>query len=72
MRSAALLTGLICAYVSVQAAPPAQTVKIVTAANAFLDTLSPQQRQSVVYAFDDEQQRARWSNFPIGMVRRGA
>jgi hypothetical protein len=42
----------------------------VSAANAFLATLTEQQRQRVVYAFDDEQQRARWSNLPIGMVPR--
>jgi hypothetical protein len=27
--------------------------------------------QSVLYAFDDEQQRARWSNFPTGFVPPG-
>jgi hypothetical protein len=47
------------------------TARIVSAANAFLSTLSDKQRQSVAYAFDDEQQRARWSNLPIGMVPRG-
>jgi hypothetical protein len=47
------------------------TSLIVNAANRFLSTLTDKQRQSVVYAFDDEQQRARWSNFPIGMVPRG-
>src|SRR5579871_148142 len=47
------------------------TARIVSAANAFLSTLTEQQRQRVVYAFNDEQQRARWSNFPIGMVPRG-
>ena len=48
----------------------AATSKIVSAANAFLATLTPQQRQSVQFAFNDEQQRARWSNFPTGFVRR--
>jgi hypothetical protein len=47
------------------------TSLIVNAANGFLSTLTDKQRQSVVYAFDDEQQRARWSNLPIGMVPRG-
>ncbi len=47
------------------------TAKIVTAANAFLSTLDQKQRQSVIYAFDDEKQRARWSNFPTGFVPRG-
>jgi hypothetical protein len=47
------------------------TAKIVTAANAFLSTLTPAQRQSVVFAYADEEQRKRWSNFPISMVPRG-
>jgi hypothetical protein len=33
--------------------------------------LSEAQRQKVEYAFDDSQQRARWSNFPTGFVPRG-
>lgn len=44
---------------------------IVKAANAFLASLGADQRKQVVYAFDDEVQRARWSNFPTGMVPRG-
>jgi len=47
------------------------TSKIVSAANAFLATLDQKQRQSVQYAFDDDAQRARWSNFPTGFVPRG-
>jgi hypothetical protein len=47
------------------------TARIVSAANTFLSTLTEQQRQRVLYSFTDEQQRARWSNFPIGMVPRG-
>jgi Protein of unknown function (DUF3500) len=46
------------------------TAKIVNAANAFIATLDQKQRQSVSFAFDDEQQRARWSNFPVQMVKR--
>jgi hypothetical protein len=46
------------------------TSKIVTAANSFLATLDEKQRQSVVFAFDDQEQRKRWSNFPITMVPR--
>jgi hypothetical protein len=51
---------------------PAQTptARIVTAANAFLATLDAQQRQSVMFAFDDEKQRQHWSNFPTGFVPR--
>ncbi len=47
------------------------TARIVSAANTFLSTLSEKQRQSVMYSFGDEQQRARWSNFPTGFVPRG-
>ncbi len=47
------------------------TSRIVSSANAFLATLSPQQRSTVLFAFDDEQQRKRWSNFPTGFVPRG-
>ncbi len=47
------------------------TVQIVRTANTFLSTLSEKQRQSVLFAFDDAQQRARWSNLPTGFVPRG-
>src|SRR6201996_1719472 len=51
--------------------PVAQTVDVVRAANNFLNTLSPEQRQKVMYAFDDATQKAQWSNFPTGFVPRG-
>ena len=44
--------------------------RIVIAANAFLATLDPQQRQSVLFVFDDDKQRARWSNLPVRMAPR--
>lgn len=47
------------------------TAEVVNAADKFLATLSAEQRQKVSYAFDDEQQRARWSNLPTGFVPRG-
>jgi hypothetical protein len=47
------------------------TARIVRAANTFLATLTEKQRQRVLFAFDDEQQRARWSNFPTGFIPRG-
>ena len=47
------------------------TARIVRAANTFLSTLTEKQRQTVLFSFDDEQQRARWSNFPTGFVPRG-
>lgn len=46
------------------------TSKIVGAANAFLNTLDEQQKKSVIFAFDDQAQRTRWSNFPVSMVPR--
>src|ERR1700733_15160756 len=47
------------------------TSRIVSAANTFLSALDQKQRQSVLFAFDDEQQRKRWSNVPTGFVPRG-
>jgi hypothetical protein len=47
------------------------TSRIVKAANTFLATLDEKQRQTVLFAFDDEQQRKRWSNLPTGFVPRG-
>ncbi len=46
------------------------TSRIVNAANAFLSALDQKQRQTVMFAFDDEKQRTRWSNFPVQMVPR--
>jgi hypothetical protein len=46
------------------------TSRIVSAANNFLSTLNEKQRQAVLFAFDDQEQRKRWSNFPIVMVPR--
>src|SRR5580704_3935655 len=50
---------------------PDSSARIVNAADAFLASLDAAQRQSVLYDFNDNQQRARWSNFPTGMVPRG-
>ena len=46
------------------------TENIVRAANAFLSSLTAEQRQKVLYAFNDSEQRARWSNLPTGFVPR--
>ncbi len=54
-----------------RAQPAGATARIVSAADAFLATLDANQRQQVLYAFDDNEQRARWSNFPTGFVPRG-
>ena len=47
------------------------TAGIVKAANAFLATFDEKQRGSVLFAYDDEKQRVRWSNLPTAMARRG-
>jgi hypothetical protein len=60
---------IICWSVTAAAAET-PTSRIVSAANSFLSTLDTKQRQSVLFAFDDEAQRARWSNFPVSFVRR--
>jgi hypothetical protein len=51
--------------------PAAATARIVSAADAFLASLDDAQRQKVLYAFNDIEQRARWSNLPTGFVPRG-
>ncbi len=48
-----------------------ETARIVKSANAFLATLTEDQRKKELYAFDDDRQRVRWSNFPGGFVPRG-
>src|SRR6202453_4277319 len=61
---------LICLSVSTVVAQTANS-RIVSAANAFVSTLDEKQRQKVSFAFDDEEQRKRWSNLPTGAVPRG-
>jgi hypothetical protein len=68
IRGALALT-LICSSLSVTRAQT-PTTPIVSAANTFLSTLDQKQRQSVLFAFDDEQQRPRWSNLPTSFVPR--
>src|SRR5438270_6242686 len=62
---------LILVSLSLGAAAQTATSRIVSAANTFLSTLDQKQRQSVLFAFDDEKQRTRWSNLPVRMVPRG-
>jgi len=50
--------------------PQPGTARIVSAADAFLATLTPDQRKRELFAFDDNEQRARWSNLPTGFVPR--
>ena len=46
------------------------TTAAVTAAEAFLATLSSEQRTAVQFAYDDDAQKVRWSNFPTGIFSR--
>jgi hypothetical protein len=43
---------------------------MVGAASKFLSTLDETQRRNALFAFDDENQRVRWSNLPVTSVRR--
>jgi Protein of unknown function (DUF3500) len=61
---------VVCLAVATAGAQTA-TSRIVSNANTFLATLDQKQRQTVVFAFNDEKQRARWSNFPVAMSPRG-
>lgn len=40
------------------------------AAEAFLATLSEEQRETVLYDYDDETKTTSWSNFPVSFVER--
>ena len=72
VRRMRVVGALIVMWLPVAAArAQTDTARIVKAANSFLATLDEKQRQSVLFSFDDEQQRARWSNFPTSIVPRG-
>ena len=49
---------------------PSRTRMIVDAADAFLATLTVEQKKALQFAFTDAAQRQRWSNFPDGHVQR--
>lgn len=40
------------------------------AAEAFLETLSDEEREAVLYAYDDDTKTTSWSNFPVTFVER--
>lgn len=53
------------------ASTTAETIsETAAAAEAFLDTLSDEQEEAVLYAYDDETKTTSWSNFPITFVER--
>ena len=51
-------------------AAEARTRAIVSAADAFLASLTDAQREAATFAFGDAAQRANWSNFPDGAAAR--
>ncbi|MFK4104054.1 DUF3500 domain-containing protein [Streptomyces sp. NPDC019531] len=48
----------------------ANTAQVVAAANAFLATLSDEQKDTALYDFDDPAKKTGWSNFPTPVVER--
>jgi len=64
--AATVLIGLAVTGASAQT----PTTRIVSAATSFLSKLDDNQRQRVQFAFNDEEQRKRWSNLPVSMVPR--
>jgi hypothetical protein len=63
---------LVLGSLPLQAATAAAPIgRIVAAAQSFLATLDEGQRNKVVYAFDNAEQRVRWSNLPVAIVPRG-
>jgi hypothetical protein len=74
MRLIALLVPilLILPQASGQDLPAGERVvpSVVKAASAFLETLDAAQRQSVLFSFDNIEQRRRWSNLPAGLFQR--
>jgi hypothetical protein len=63
------VTALICLSTTVATAQT-PTGRVVRAANAFLATLDASQKQRVLFAFDDDKQRVRWSNLPVRTTPR--
>jgi hypothetical protein len=47
-----------------------QTMTIVTAAQAYVASLTPAQATASLFAYRDADQRARWSNLPVGAYER--
>ncbi|MFZ0591791.1 MAG: DUF3500 domain-containing protein [Bryobacteraceae bacterium] len=76
MSSLSMRTGCVCALAFICLSltgtmSQTPTSRIVSAANTFLSTLDEQQKQSVLFPFNNEKQRQRWSNLPTSFVPRG-
>lgn len=61
-----VIAGLLLLTAARAQTPPS---RMAGAANAFIATLTGKQRGTLLFGFDDERQRARWSNFPTRMSR---
>jgi hypothetical protein len=56
---------------STSATTTAETISdTAAAAEAFLETLTDEQREAVLYDYDDETKSTSWSNFPVTFVER--
>ena len=58
------LCAICIACICLPAVSQSTVTRIVGSANDFLARLDDKQRRSVLFAFDDDRQRARWSNLP--------
>jgi hypothetical protein len=73
MRKLSIISAVLFLLLPLQgvAQQTTETARMVKATESFLSTLDADQRKHVLYAFDDNEQRQRWSNFPTGVVPRG-
>lgn len=71
MRNLLSIIALFFLMLPFQAFAQQTATRIVNATESFLSTLDTDQRKHVLYAFHDNEQRQRWSNFPTGVVPRG-
>lgn len=72
--SSASTTASTTSSTSTQSTPSETTAETITdtaaAAQVFLATLSEEQREQVLYSYDDEARTTSWSNFPVTFVER--
>ncbi len=69
--SGASISTISAADESTDSSTTAETIAETTAAvEAFLETLSDEQRETVLYDYDDETKTTSWSNFPVTFVQR--
>ncbi len=64
-------SGLVLSSFARENSGAAKTEEISSTAKFFLSTLDEEHRKGVVYKFNDEEQRKRWSNLPTTFVKRG-